>query len=154
MPAVKKQSLLKKKEKEERQLREIYFNAQHPASFGGAEKLINANPQMNPHRIKQWLSRQWTYALHKPRKRRFPYRRYMSRGMNGQWQADLVEMQAYSRVNQGYRYILCVVDIFSRFAYARALKSKTGADVAEALESIFAIAKPKYLQTDQGKRVL
>jgi len=150
MPAVKKR-LQSQKKKEDVHLKEIYFNAQHPASFGGIEKLKNAVPHLNPKTVSQWLGRQWTYALHKPIRRKFPYRKYMSKGVNEQWQADLVEMQPYSRENQGYRYILCVVDIFSRFAYARPLKSKSGIDVAEALESILLKVKPKYLQTDQGK---
>ena len=76
----------------------------------------------------------------------------MTRGVNVQWQADLVEMQTMSRENQGYRYILCVIDIFSRFAYARPLKNKTGPEVAQALKDIFITSghHPTYLQTDQG----
>lgn len=150
MPAVRKRLQLRKK-REEEQLKKIYFDAQHPASFGGIKKLINAVPHQDPQTVTKWLNQQWTYALHKPIKRKFPYRQYMSRGVNEQWQCDLIEMQTHSRENQGYRYILCIVDIFSRFAYARPLKTKTGLDVAQALESIFSIAKPKYLQTDQGK---
>lgn len=59
-------------------------------------------------------------------------------------------MQHYSRENQGYRYILTVIDLFSRFAYALPLKNKTGIEVANTLDELFKQSKPKYLQTDQG----
>lgn len=148
MPAVKgrKQSDLNSL------LAETYFNAQHPASFGGISKLSKAT-NINPKAVKQFLSQQWTYNLHKPIRNVIPRRKYISRGLNHQWQSDLVEMQQYSRENQGNRYIICVIDIFSRFAYARPLKTKTGSDVSEALKSIFQDGSnlPKYLQTDQGK---
>lgn len=40
--------------------------------------------------------------------------------------ADLIEMQPYKRENRGYRYILIVIDVFSKMAYAEPLKDKTG----------------------------
>ena len=152
MPAAKRQ-LQSRKKKEEEELKEIYFNAQHPASFGGIKRLTSAVPHIAQEKVRKWLGQQWTYTLHKPIKRKFQWRKYVTRGVNEQWQADLVEMQAYAKVNNGYRYILCVIDIFSRFAYALPLKSKSGPDVSEALDSILnsSSSKPKYLQTDQGK---
>lgn len=146
MHAVRKQQPL------EKNLKEIYFNAQHPASFGGVKRLAEA-VQKKPKEIQSFLNQQWTYQFHKPIQYKFTRRRYMSRGINEQWQADLVEMQHYSKQNQGYRYILCVIDIFSRFAYARPLLTKSGPDVSQALSDIFEKSGvvPKYLQTDQGK---
>ena len=152
MPVAKKQQH-SMKDNDDTRMREIYFDAQHPASFGGIKKLATALPTVDQKKIKSFLNQQWTYSLHKPIKRKFPWRKYVARGVNEQWQADLVEMQPYSRINQGYRYILCVIDVFSRYAYVRPIKSKSGPDVAEALEDIFRDTQntPKYLQTDQGK---
>jgi hypothetical protein len=132
-------------------LQETYFNAQHPASFGGVNKLAKAT-QIDKVLVQNWLNQQWAYNLHKPAPQKFLRRKYVSRGVDEQWQADLVEMQHYSRVNNGHRYILCVIDIFSRYAYARPLLSKSGPDVAKALASILdsVKTKPKYLQTDKG----
>lgn len=75
------------------------------------------------------------------------------RGLDAQWQADLADLPHFVYVNDGYRYILTVIDVFSRYAFARALKRKTGVEVAEALETIFKESKrqPHYLQTDEGK---
>ena len=143
---------VKRQSPPEDQLNEIYFNAQHPASFGGIKRVKNAS-QLPAQTVQKFLSQQWTYQFHKPIRYKFPRRRYMVRGVNEQWQADLVEMQHYSKQNRGYRYILCVIDIFSRYAYTRPLKDKTGPEVANALKDIFDTnqIKPKRLQTDQGK---
>lgn len=152
MPAVRKRKVILSPQQESKALREIYFNARHPASFGGIEKLADAT-NIHPKNVQKWLSKQWTYTLHKPIRKNFKRRRYVTRGVNEQWQADLAEMQHYSRENHGMRYILFVIDIFSRYTYARPLKSKTGPDVAAALETIFQEANetPRYLQTDLGK---
>ena len=137
--------------KEKKKLREIYYNVSNPASFGGVEKLVQKS-HLERNKVKKWLNEEWPYSLHKPVRRNFPRRKYVSRGMNHQWQADLVEMQKYSRENQGYRYILTLIDIFSRYAYAVPLKNKTGPVVAAALNTILSSVPetPKYLQCDQG----
>ena len=154
MPAVKGQRRRQQQRlnKEKKLLRETYFNARHPASLGGIEKLADAT-NVNPQNVQKWLSSQWAYTLHKPIRRNFERRKYVTRGVNEQWQADLVEMQHHARENEGMRYILFVIDIFSRYTYAEPLKTKSGPDVATALESIIkkSTEPPKYLQTDLGK---
>ncbi len=145
MRAVKK----RKQSQSQTNLEEVYFNAQQPASFGGIAPLQKSS-KLPKKTVQTFLNQQWTYQFHKPIRYNFPRRRYMVRGINEQWQGDLVEMQHFSRENRGHRYILCVIDIFSRFAYTRPLLSKTGPEVAAVLTSIFEIDKPKRLQTDQG----
>ena len=63
-------------------------------------------------------------------------------------------MIPWARENAGNRYILMVIDIFSRYGWARPLKRKTPSEVVNALKSVFATSGRKplmYLQTDQGK---
>jgi IS30 family transposase len=74
-------------------------------------------------------------------------------GLDHQWQSDLVEMQPWTNKNDNYRYILTVVDLLSRYAFARPLQRKTPEQVIEAFQSIFQEEgrKPRFLQTDQGK---
>ena len=69
------------------------------------------------------------------------------------WQADLVEMIPYANENDDIRYMLTVIDVFSRYAWARPLKRKTGDRVKQAFNDIFAQDGnlPANLQTDQGK---
>ena len=61
-------------------------------------------------------------------------------------------MQALSRCNHGYKYILTVIDVFSKVAYVRPLKNKTGIHVAETMESILENidAPVRNVQTDEG----
>ena len=64
-------------------------------------------------------------------------------------------IDALSKYNDGYKKVLLVIDIFSRYVWVRSLKSKTGKEVLQALQSIFAEGgKPKYFRTDQGGEFL
>lgn len=47
-----------------------------------------------------------------------------------QFQADLCDMQALAKQNDGFKYLLMVIDVFSKKAYVQPLKNKTGAVVA------------------------
>lgn len=135
-------------------LHKHYFNPANPGAYSGATAL-HRTTSINLPAVQEFLNQQWAYSLHKPVRRKFTRRRYVTSGLNRQWQADLVEMQPFSRENNGHRYLLTVIDIFSRYAYARGIKDKTGNEVSKALESIITddnngIA-PNFLQTDQGK---
>ena len=46
------------------------------------------------------------------------------------WAADLTDMQAFSNDNNGIKYLLTVIDIFSKFVWIVPLKRKTGQEVA------------------------
>lgn len=90
--------------------------------------------------------------LHRPARRNYTRRKFDVRGLDETWQADLVEMQPYSRENKGYRYMLTIIDVFSKFAWAVPVKRKTGEDVAAAMKSVLSMRRvPKNLQTDRGK---
>lgn len=90
--------------------------------------------------------------LHKQARRVFKRRRVVMKGIDDLWQADLVEMGNYASHNKNYRYLLTVIDTFSKYAWAVAIKSKTGLEVANAIREIFKSDRvPKNLQTDDGK---
>ncbi|XP_031777473.1 uncharacterized protein LOC116415938 [Nasonia vitripennis] len=63
--------------------------------------------------------------LHKPARRRYKRRKYDIRGIDETWQADLVEMIPYSKENKDFHYLLTVIDIFSKYAWAVPVKSKS-----------------------------
>lgn len=54
--------------------------------------------------------------LHKPARKNYPRRHVDIRGLDETWQADLVDMSSYARENNKYKYLLTVIDIFSKFA--------------------------------------
>jgi len=68
------------------------------------------------------------------------------------WAADLVEIQAFSKFNRGVRYLLTVIDVFSKRCWMLPLKDKTGKSVADAFKEIFKKSKrkPEKLWTDKG----
>lgn len=135
------------------QLKRIYYNPKHPASLGSVNRLAAAAGGVSKQAVKTWLKKQPTYTLHRQARKRYPTRSYIVHKINDQWQADLADMQQLSRQNRGYKYILTVIDILSRYAWARPLKSKQGNEVAAAFRDIFQKDKriPKRVQTDQGK---
>ena len=69
-------------------------------------------------------------------------------------QVDLMDLGKRGRVKyQGivYRYVLSVMDVFSRFIWLRPLKSKHSKEIASELKSIYmAFGPPLFLQSDQG----
>ena len=53
--------------------------------------------------------------LYKPVTRKFKRRRVKVKGIDEIWSADLIDMQAFSKENNGIKYLLTVIDIFSKF---------------------------------------
>jgi hypothetical protein len=63
-------------------------------------------------------------------------------------------MQQFSRQNKGFRYLLTVIDIFSKFAWVLPLKSKTSKEMINAFHKLVEKRKPKKLWTDAGKEFI
>ena len=80
--------------------------------------------------------------LHKPIRRKFKRRRVL---------VDLVDMQAFSKFNRSVKYLLAVIDVFSKYGWLIPLKDKTGKSVASALKTIFEGRKPEKMWVDKGK---
>ena len=61
-------------------------------------------------------------------------------------------MQLISEYNKGIRYLLCAIDLFSKYAFVVALKDKKGATIANTFQSILdnSKRKPNKIWTDQG----
>ena len=129
-----------------KRLEKQYYDPANPIGFTGNHRHLK-----NPN-AKEWLSKQDAYTMHKPIRRRFKTRSYQTSHVDRQWQADLVDMQGLSAHNDGYRYLLTCIDIFSRYAWAVPIKTKLANDVIDAFKSIFKEGRiPELLQTDQGK---
>lgn len=132
-------------------LAEVYYNVENPASFSRPEVLARA-AGVSKKEAQKWLASQPAYTLHKNARKRYRTRRYVVNNIDSQWQCDLADMQQLARYNNGYKYILTVIDILSRFAWARPLKSKQGREVADAFVNILEEGRiPKRIQSDQGK---
>lgn len=137
--------------------RRFYDFENHPkTAFTGNKKLLVKGAK-NKKKASDWLSRQTAFNLHVPApSRKGAYRRTktVAGGLDFQWQVDLSDMQSLKKYNNGFAYILNAVDVLSRYAWSRPLKTKEGSEVARALEDIFTESgrHPLYhLQSDLGK---
>ena len=74
--------------------------------------------------------------LHGPGRRRYPRSRTIIKGLDVLWQADLADLQAFARDNGGYKYILVVIDCFSKYLWLRAVKDKSGPNVSHAMRML------------------
>ena len=61
-------------------------------------------------------------------------------------------MQAFAKFNRGFKYLLAVIDVFSKYGWLIPLKDKTGKSVASALKTIFKERKPEKIWIDKGKK--
>ena len=74
----------------------------------------------------------------------------MVSGIDKIWAADLADMTAFKDYNDGYTFLLLVIDTFSKYGWIIPLKNKKGETVADALKDIFEKRKPEKLWTDKG----
>lgn len=101
---------------------------------------------------------EWTDTLanelHRPVKKTFKKRQVFARNVDDFWAADLVDMQYFSRANKGYKYILMIIDVFSKYGWAIPLKNKSGPEIVRAFTELWdneGQNPPKFLWTDKGK---
>ena len=67
--------------------------------------------------------------LHKPIIRKFKKRKVYSSFRDNIWGVDLADMQSLSRYNKRIRYLLCIIDLFSKNAWVIPIKDKKGASI-------------------------
>jgi transposase InsO family protein len=137
-------------------LSSIYFNPSHPAAYSSVHKVFMAakkrNKDVEKEDVEKWLSSKPTYSQFKQTTTKIKRRKIIVRGIKHQFQADLMDLLPFQRSNLGYKYLLTIVDCFSRKADAIPLKTKQGKEVKVAFQKIFNghMGKPKKIQTDQG----
>ena len=74
-------------------------------------------------------------GLYKPIIKKIGKRKVHAAFKDNIWGADLADMQLLSRYNRGIRFLLCVIDIFSKYAWVVPLKDKKGVSIATAFQS-------------------
>ena len=103
--------------------------------------------------IKRWLKEQDTYTLHKPIHRQFQRQRTRVTDIDEQWQLDLADVSGLKKQNDGFTFLLCAIDVLSKYAWVVPLKQKTGKEMIRGLKQIFKEdnRRPVRIQSDQGK---
>ena len=90
----------------------------------------HANTKLTPQ------NQQLAEELHSPIIRRFEKRKVQAAFKDNIWGADLADMQLLSKYNKGIRFLLCVIDNFSKYAWAVPLKNKKGISIVKAFQII------------------
>ena len=82
----------------------------------------------------------------------FKKRKVYSAFKDNIWGADLADMQLISKFNKGFRFLLCVIDIFNKYAWVVPLKDRKGASIVNAFQSILKKSnrKPNKIWVDKG----
>ena len=137
----------------EKFLNKLYYDSS--TGYTGLDQLYSRareiKPKIKKSSIKIWLEKQPTYTLHKPARRRYSRNKIIVSGIDEQFQADLVDLQSLQEHNDGFKYLLTCIDVFSKMAWAIPLKSKVSKNIITAFQEIFSSGrKPYKLQTDAG----
>ena len=114
-------------------LARLIINSKQKLGFGfsgsGLEKLAN--------------------ELHKPIIRNFKRRKVnFGNFPNEIWSADLIDLKKLKKYNNGFQYIINIIDLYSRYAWSIPIKNKTGKSIVEAFDSLS--ETPKKLWVDNG----
>ena len=116
------------------------------SSGSGASKTSRANQMSKVSNVKL------ADELHKPVIKTFSKGKVYSSFKDNIWGVDLADMQLLSRQNKGIKYLLCVIDLFSKYAFVVPLKDKKGASVVKGFEKIVSESgrQPNKIWVDQG----
>ena len=89
--------------------------------------------------------------LHKPIIKAFKKGKAYSSFRDNIWGIDLANMKSLSKYNEGIKYLLCAIDIFSKYAWVVPLKDKKGTSIVNAFQKIISKGrKPNKIWVDQG----
>ena len=74
--------------------------------------------------------------LHKPIIKKFKKRKFYSSFRDNIWGVDLADMQSLSKYNKGIKYLLCAIDLFSKYAWVVPIKDKKGTSIVNEFKKI------------------
>ena len=140
----------------EKILKSIYSDPGKAGSFSGIDQLYRQAkkkiPNLTKNNVEEFLSSQDSYTLHRNVIHKFKTNKFVSESKHQFWQADLSDMSRFASHNNGVKFILCVIDVHTRYLWLRPLLNKRSASVKVALESIFKECgtQPAYLSCDKG----
>ena len=121
-------------------LSKLYYDPKSPVGYTGLQALYKAAKKISKtiklDDVKNWLRKQQTYTLHKPIRRKFVRRKTIVAGIDYQWQGDLADVSNLAKYNNKYRYLFCLIDVFSKFAWVVPIKDKSGKTLVEAFKSV------------------
>ena len=141
----------------DKQLEKSYFDPKEPSSFSGIDKVwrtLKTKEQFKNIKrkdVKKWLEKQDTYTLHRPVPKVIQRNKVKVGFIDDLWDTDLLNAENLSKYNKNIKFLLIVIDIFSRYLWVRPLKNKTNDEVIKGFKSIFSEGRlPVNLRSDKG----
>jgi hypothetical protein len=109
------------------------------------------HPEITRSHVQKFLSQDYTTQLTQSKQKEEAKGHIVATSPNEIWQFDILDLSRYARKNNGVKYILACVDVFTRKAYVEPMKQKSADNVKEAFEAILGRAgtKPQSLLSDQ-----
>lgn len=140
-------------------IEENYVTPSNPGSFSGKtlfiKELRKKYKKLNVNKINNWFLNNESYTIHKPIRKKFLRNKVIVNGIDDTWQADLVDLTNLAHINDNYKFILTVIDVFSKYAFAIPLKNKSANSIVSSFKIILGKGrKPKKLQTDAGNEFI
>lgn len=135
-----------------RYIKRQYENIRTPGSFDAFHGFWKNKSFKDVESVKKGLRKLDSFTLHAPRRKKFQRRAVIVTGIDKIWTSDLIDYQAYSRQNKGNKFILLIIDIFSKTLFTEPLPDKSGASVAAAFRRVFKRTRrrPQKLWVDFG----
>jgi hypothetical protein len=136
----------------EDEVRRTYKTPGHPTAFSAPATVAKFHG-INKELAKEILEGVESYVTHREYKRPRAFNAYMIKKRRDFMQADVIDMSALSRMNGGVKYILLIIDCFTRFVWLFPLRSKSGGEMARVLDGWLSNldAVPRAFSTDLGK---
>ena len=114
----------------------ICYDPKHPAGFGSVTKLVKASKNKKRD-LEKWLPSQNTYTMHKHACKSFPVNPFTVTNIDDVWEMDPAYLSSLAKYNDKYKYLLNVLDAFSRYDWSAPVMAKTGTSIISALDSLF-----------------
>lgn len=128
-----------------------YTNPANPGSYGGVRALATATSGRYEE-AREYLATKDSYTLHRKKIRKFRRNKYILRGIDDLWQSDLADVTKFAASNGGVKYLLVIIDCFSKYLWVKTLTSKTSNIVTASIRRFLNSTKrkPKNWQVDKG----
>ena len=141
----------------EKYLKSLFYDIRRESGLASVNKLYsaakhNGKYKITRQQIEDFLRGQDAYTLHKPVRKRYPRNKTLSVGINEIHQLDLADLSNLSKYNNGVRYLLTWIDVFSKYAWVIPLKNKTGKALVKAFKTNIESSgrPPVMIHTDKG----
>ena len=108
----------------------IYYDLKSPLAYTSKQNVFREAkkhfPKINRKYVDMWFENQLAPTLHKPVRYRFKRNRTVVKGVREQFQSDLCDMSNIKQYNDNYTFLLTCIDCFSRYAWVKPVRNKSG----------------------------